>query len=324
MAGSGNMIEETPREDELFEEALDLIIRLQGDPSNPVARELVQRWRARGPEYEAAWAEVADIHGMAGKVLDDRRKAEQGKAAVTRRGVIIGAAGLAVLGGGALFGRDMLIRSQADYLTSTAELRSVTLPDGTVVTLGPDSAVRSRFTPERRRVELIEGMAFFEVTKNATRPFQAVVNNVTATVLGTAFDLSRDGGVVSVGVDHGLVEIAAPDAAMDGNERLAAGDWLSIDERTRAVDRGRRDAGQVASWRDGMIIADGETVAAVVARIARWQPGRVVIADPALGARRISGVFNLDRPIAALEAVIHPHGGKVRQISPWLTIISPI
>ncbi len=70
-----HMTDETSHDDKLFEEALDLIIRVQGDPSNPVARELVQRWRARSAEHEAAWAEVAEIHGMAGQVLEDRRKA---------------------------------------------------------------------------------------------------------------------------------------------------------------------------------------------------------------------------------------------------------
>jgi transmembrane sensor len=35
-------------------------------------------------------------------------------------------------------------------------------------------------------------------------------------------------------------------------------------------------------------------------------------------------VFDLNQPIAALEAVVEPYGGKVRQISPWLTVISSI
>jgi transmembrane sensor len=175
-----------------------------------------------------------------------------------------------------------------------------------------------------RRVELLAGMAFFEVAKEVGRPFRSEVDDLTATALGTAFDLSRDAQVVSVAIDHGLVEVSLAGGAGMPAERLAEGDWLTLDERTRAIGRGRRASDQIAAWRDGMIVADRETVAAVVARIARWQPGRIVIADPRFGALRISGVFDAHVPTMALEAVVQPHGGKVWRISPWLTVISPV
>lgn len=319
------MTEEEPHDDKLFEEALDLIIRLQGNPANPVARELVQRWRARGPEHEAAWSEVAEIHGMAGQVLEDRRKAAQETKAVSRRTVITGGvAGLAVLGAGALYGPDVLVRLRADYKTTTAEVRNVVLSDDTVVTLGPDSAIQTDFMPSLRRVRLLSGMAFFDVAKDAARPFQAAVADVTATALGTAFDVSSDAGFIGVSVHDGVVEVAAPDSPLALGEKLAQGEWLALDGKTHVVERGHRERSQIAAWRDGIIVSERETISSVVARIARWQPGRIVFADPRFGAERISGVFDLHDPITALEAVVHPYGGKVRQLSPWLTIISPI
>ncbi|QKC95905.1 FecR family protein [Mesorhizobium sp. NZP2298] len=319
------MIEDISDDDRLFEEAADLVIRLQNEPANPVARELIQNWRARGPAHEAAWAEVAEIHGMAGKVFEVRRKAASSVEGVSRRKVILtGLAGLAALGSGALYGPDLLIRLKADQITSTAELRRVTLSDGSVVTLGPNSAMRSALTPDLRRVELLAGMAFFEVAADAARPFQVQMETLTSTALGTAFDVSRDAGLLTVSVAHGLVEVAMPASPLARTQRLSGGEWLALDDSTLAVERGTRDAGQIAAWRDGLIVAERETVASVVARIARWQAGRVVIADSGLGAGRISGVFDLGNPLAALEAVVQPHNGKVRRISPWLTVISSI
>jgi transmembrane sensor len=35
-------------------------------------------------------------------------------------------------------------------------------------------------------------------------------------------------------------------------------------------------------------------------------------------------VFDSRDPITALEAVVHPHGGRVRRITPWLTVVAPI
>ncbi len=315
--------EDTPDGERLFEEALDLVIRLQDDPASPVARELVQRWRARSPAHEAAWAEVAEIHGMAGKILGDRTRAARSRRGVSRRRAILGGTvALAAVGAGALYGPALLLRARADRVTATAELRRMTLPDGSVVTLGPESALRLGFSATARRVELLAGMAFFEVVSDPARPFQTVLDELVASAQAAAFDVSRDAGYVTVAVDRGVVEVAAPAPAR--RERLAAGEWLTLDESARTIVRGKRDAAQIGAWREGMIVAERETIDAVVARISRWQSGRVVMADPRFGHRRISGVFDVKDPVAALAAVVDPHGGKVRQLSPWLTVISPI
>ncbi|GGE52035.1 iron dicitrate transporter FecR [Agaricicola taiwanensis] len=317
-------VEDPSADDRLFEEALELIVRLQKDPANPVARDLVRCWRARGPEHEAAWAEVAEIHGLAGKVLTDRRASAEGQG-LTRRRVLAGGTAAALAAGlGALMGPDLLIRARSSHITATAEVRRVPLADGTIATLGPDSALRSDMTGGGRHVELLAGMAFFAVAPDPARPFRAHAGGLTAIALGTAFDISTDGGTLSLSVDHGLVEARMPGSALATGERLRPGDWLTLGEDGQDLARGRREPGQIAAWRDGMIIAERDTVASTVARIARWQRGRVVIADGALGQKRISGVFDPTQSIAALQAVVQPHGGKVRQISPWLTVVSSI
>ncbi len=69
------MDDELSKSEKLFEEALDIVIRIQDDPDNPVAQELVNRWRARGPEHETARREAMEIYGMTGKVMHDQRRA---------------------------------------------------------------------------------------------------------------------------------------------------------------------------------------------------------------------------------------------------------
>ncbi|MDH4989623.1 hypothetical protein QEZ48_02100 [Aquamicrobium lusatiense] len=41
------MAEEMSDDDRLFEEAIDLVVRLQANPANRVALDLVRRWRAQ-------------------------------------------------------------------------------------------------------------------------------------------------------------------------------------------------------------------------------------------------------------------------------------
>lgn len=216
------------------------------------------------------------------------------------------------------------MEARADYLTSTAELKRIQLPDGSMVTLGPDSAIAIDFGDDRRNIDLLAGMAYFEVMEDPARPFVVGSGGLSATALGTAFDVSNDAGVVSVSVDHGLVEARAPSLSFSGAERLGAGEWLTFDLSSHSLNRGDREAFQIAAWRTGMIVAEKETVSALVARISRWQEGQVVIADPFLGSRIVSGVFDLGDPLRALEAVVRPFGAKVRKITPFMTVISPV
>lgn len=317
-----------PQDRRLFREAADLAIRLQSDPANPVSVETVRLWAARSPQHAAVWARVAEIHGMAGKILADERKTgrkAEGSTRITRRTLLVaGAAGLGAAGVGSLTVPHAILLARADHATSTAEIRRVGLPDGSVMTLGPDSAAAIGFTTAQRRIELLAGMAYFEVAAEAARPFAVSSGPVTATALGTAFDVSNDAGFVSVSVERGAVEARAPVSLSGEGRLLGPGEWIILDPSSHEVTHGTREAFQIAAWRGGMIVADRETVAAMVAKIARWLPGRVVVADPYLGARRVSGVFDIGDPLRALEAVARPFGARVRAFGPLMTVISPI
>ena len=308
----------------LFREAADLAIRLQSDPANPVSVQMVRTWVARSPAHAATWARVAEIHGMTGKILSEQHKAGVNAGLSRRNFVIGGAIGLGVIGAGSIALPGALLRMRADYITKTAEIRRIGLSDGSAMTLGPDSAAAIAYRDQRRTIELLAGMAYFEVTKDPARPFSVLTGPVTATAIGTAFDVSSDAGFVSVSVEHGIVEARAPGSDMSLGEQLGAGDWVTLDPSAGHVVRGTREAAQIAAWRGGMIVAERETVAAMVAKISRWIPGRVVVADPFLGSRVVSGVFDLADPVRALEAVARPFGAKVREIGGLMTIVSPV
>lgn len=314
-----------PTEDELFEEAMTLVIRLQHDPGNPAALQAVQRWRARSQDHERVWQEVAEIHGMAGKVLNEQRGvARRAKLGLTRRNLVIGA----TLGLGAYVAADtvipkLMLAARADQTTDKGEIRSVRLPDGSMVTMGPESAIALAFSENSRRVDLLEGMSYFDIV-DERRPFEARVDDVSAKTSGAAFEISNDGGYLAIGVGRGKTEVSLPRAAFSLDETVGAGGWLGIQEDRRVIDRGSRSPSQIGAWRDGMIVADNETVTAVIARIARWQRGRIVMVGATFGSRRVSGIYDLNHPVAAVEAVVEPFGGVVRQISSFLTVISPV
>ncbi|WP_421566751.1 FecR family protein [Ochrobactrum sp. EDr1-4] len=313
---------EVSEERRLFREAADLVIRLQNDAANPVSVDIVRSWISRSPAHEDAWRRVATLHGMTGKILTDRQRAKTGP---NRRSFMAGGLVALTVGGiGSLTLPGLILKAQADHLTSVGEIKTVPLSDGSVVTLGPDSAIGVDYTEKLRGISLLAGMAYFEVVPDNARPFMVESASFKAKTQAAAFDFSNDADVISVSVDQGLIDITAPGFPADGIKQLGAGEWLQFDPNNSTLNRGNLENAQVAAWRKGMIVAEKETVAALVAKIARWQSGKVIIADRSLGSKIVSGVFDLNDPVRALEAVVRPFGAKLRQVAPFLTVISSV
>jgi transmembrane sensor len=320
------MTETMPDQQRLLDEAIDLIIRQQNDPENPISEELIRAWRGRSRQHEDIWARVSRVHGASGTILHEKRRIERsGSLGLTRRNLMAG--GLTILGlGSASYSLvpGMLVKARADHMTDKGEIRRMILPEGSIATLGPESAIALNFGTERREIELLAGMCFFEVTSELDRPFSVTCGDLRATALGTAFDVSNDNDSVTVTVDHGLVDVQASNALLRAGIQLEEGQWLTMDAGSGRIDHGRKESGQIATWRDNLIIAEEERVDALVTRIGRWLPGRIVMADPSVGTQRVSGIFVLTDPLRTLEAVVHPTGSRVRQVTSFVTVISPL
>jgi transmembrane sensor len=87
-------------------------------------------------------------------------------------------------------------------------VKQVRLEDGSVVILQPNAniAFPKHFYKDKREVYL-EGEAFFEVAKNAARPFFVYNNNLVAEVLGTSFNVKIINNKIEVAVKTGRVAV---------------------------------------------------------------------------------------------------------------------
>lgn len=159
------MAKTEPEEDRLFDEAEDLLIYIQTDPDNPIPLEMAKRWLARGAAHERVWVAALQIHGWRqgacrllpsgaqGRLYDFAPNTHGWRAFERSRP------------GGwyDLPGPRLVLRARADELTGTGEVRRIELADGSIITLGPDSAFKHVFTAAYRHIELLQGMAFFEI-----------------------------------------------------------------------------------------------------------------------------------------------------------------
>lgn len=307
-------------------EAAYWLVALEEEPENAELRARFEAWRAARPENAEAWSSTGDVYDLIGSpqyvahraarsagsnVVPLRRRAKRRFRALAALAV---AACVAFAAAPAL-----MLRWQADYLTATAESRAVTLPDGSTATLAPGSALDVQYAEGERSVRLLKGEALFEVQPNPQRPFVVKANGVETTVLGTVFDvrLLEEGALVSV--RDGQVRVDDP--ATSASQRLASGDWVRMDRRS-AVRRGEIAPSDVAAWRGGRIVAQDLAIGDIVEELRRSYDGAIVLASDSLGRERVTGVYDLGDPVAALRAAAGVHGGRVHRLSPWLIVVT--
>lgn len=331
-------IEEAGRRPSAFElnEASNWLLRLRGAPDDAALRLAFQAWLRRSPQHEQAyrrverawtllgrlppvfepvWRDADDVEVLRRPVQDPRSRARR-RIAISFLGV---AAASIVVAWAVLPG--LLVAFGADYATGTAESRHLSLPDGSQVVLGADSAIDIDLRSADRKVVLLEGEAYFDVAPDPTRPFHVVVGALRITVVGTRFDAALTSSETRIDLASGTIEISGGRSRREPTT-MAAGDRLVLDRATEAVTRSIVDVGDVGAWRRGQLFVENATIGSVVETIQRHHDAFVAIPDPGLSRLRVTGLYDLRDPDRALSALVEPHGGHVRSLSPYLRVLS--
>lgn len=298
-------------DERLFGEAINLAIRLQSGVS-AVAGDEIRAWRSRSPAHERIWAEVAEIQGLAGAVLQpDGPPARPDRRRVL--GLVLAATAAGALG--TQFAPGLVTAARADHRTGTAEQRRLWLGEGSSALLGPDSAV---IQDGPRSLRLLSGMILCDIAPDPV-PFRLTVDQLSLIADPASFCVSRERAGISVTPEAGRLLLAP---AQGAELVLTPGLRRRLDGQGGVLAEAPSPPGEAMGWSAERLVTRAEPVAVLVEQIARWLPGRVVLADSALGALQVGGTFDLRDPEAALQAVVLPHGGRVRRLGPWLRVVS--
>lgn len=270
----------------------------------------LQRWLAQDPRRHglllrthALWQtpEIAPQEAPSQQIEADDDVFTERPSLWRRRGVLGGlvAASAAGVVGALLFpGRGVA------YVTKVGEIRRVPLVDGSVMTINSGSTLQVRMAKRAREVELAEGEAWFEVAKDAARPFVVAAGKVRAQAVGTAFSVRKRDNGVEVLVTEGVVETWS-DEDETQRVRLGAGQSALINEhaivhyeatKASSVDR-------ALAWRGGMIDLNGTSLADAAEEFNRYNERQIVISDPDAAGERFDGLFRINDPEAFAEAV---------------------
>jgi ferric-dicitrate binding protein FerR (iron transport regulator) len=165
-------------------------------------------------------------------------------------------------------------RSLAFNTLSTAkgEQYSVTLSDGTKVWLNAASILRFpiQFTGEDRRVE-VTGEAYFEVARDASKPFFISSGDMHVQVLGTSFNINAY-------ANEPIVRTTLLEGAVRINHRVD----LSPHQQSR-IEKGGDikvlkdiDVDEVVAWKNGAFSFNNADITTVMRQLERWYDIEVV------------------------------------------------
>jgi transmembrane sensor len=230
---------------------------------------------------------------------------DQEKPSPSRRGLIgIGATAAATVGAAAVLLRDKL-GPLTDYRTRKGEIRVIPLADGSDLTLNTASEVTVRYSDSRRDIRLVNGEALFNVAKNPERPFVVQIDDMQVRAVGTSFTVGRRAdGSLRVMVREGVVEVTRA-GADHAPVRLVANTKLiaSAGAPPKAAAIPPAEVTRDLAWREGMIAFENTSLADAAAEFARFSDTRIVIDDPEVSIRTVSGLFSANNPVGFASAV---------------------
>ncbi|MCK9563800.1 MAG: FecR domain-containing protein, partial [Bacteroidales bacterium] len=225
------------------------------------------------------------------------------------------------------------------YTTAVGETKTLTLVDGSTVTLNTDTQLEVDYSDAMRRLVLTRGEAEFQVEKDAHRPFVIFVGAGSVKAVGTAFNVRYSLNTVDVLVTEGTVEVRSPaantvlaegqsDTDMEMEMALAqvsasAGEAVNFDDIIRSVKQlEKEEIDRKLAWKDGLLIFDNDRLEDVVEQVTRYTDTKIIINDPSIENIAVGGYFRTGEINGMLFALETSFDIEVTRVSSKLVLLS--
>ncbi len=330
---------------QIYSEASEWLVAFRTGDIDPAGRRAFAYWLRTSPEHVRAYLELAVIWNE-GSGLDPERKfddetlagtalaegnilsLDRPSAAPSRHVPGPGRAGTRLFAIAAsvfvaVVGAGVWLWIQRDlYTTDIGEQRSVTLADGSHIELNVRSRIRIHFTATERRIDLLDGQAYFHVAKDRARPFIVTTDGTSVRAVGTQFDVYRKKNGTTVTVLEGTVAVLSsslplrnspetrrPGTAATRNSAesietaellLAAGEQAVITAQV-TEQPAKPDIAAVTAWTRKSLVFQSAPLIEVAEEFNRYNRRPLVVQSPEIHDFQISGIFSSADPSALLR-----------------------
>ncbi|TCC99293.1 FecR family protein [Pedobacter hiemivivus] len=185
----------------------------------------------------------------------------------------------------------------------------VNLPDGTRVWLNAESVIKfpiSFVDLKERRVEL-QGEAYFEVEKDATKPFFVSTDKQEVRVLGTHFNISSYKNELDTKTTllEGSVKVRLLNTKRVSQKVLKPGDQSQIRATSAQINVVTVDPQSEIAWKNGRFFFENEPIEDIMKQIKRWYDVDVEYEDNMAGKTiwgSVTRYGNVSKVLSVLES----------------------
>lgn len=284
--------------------AADWLARRDGERWSETEQRALDAWIAESIAHRVAWLRLASawrrserlgaLHTPQAPVAARARE----RSWLPRFSVQRMAAGvlIAVAGAGWLaWNLAQEARGDGHYATAVGARQSVTLRDGSVLTLNTATQLRTAVNENGRKVWLDDGEAYFDIAHDKAHPFVVIAGHRRITVLGTRFLVRRQGDQVKLTVEEGRVQVASTLDEKGGEPTVLTHNQSAVASTSSVLvmSKSAKQVNDELSWRQGRLVFDQTTLGEAATQFNRYNTRKLVISDPAVQGIRIGGSFDV-------------------------------
>jgi transmembrane sensor len=308
----------------LFREAAQLLTRLNSGHATEADHAEFARWQSQSDAHRhiGALAQQLRRHFEAVPAGLSRTLRHETKISGSRRRAVKTLSLLAVAGPTAwLVSRMPWDAWNAGYRTATGAQRDVQLADGTHVIMNTASAMDVAADTFNQRLMLREGeiMVVQALGKPATPGSAPALSVQTAEgsveAVGAKFSVRQLQGFTKVAAFTGDVTMSPLSGP---RSRLLQGQRSSFTREAASVPQSVNE--RDALWARGLIFADNMRLADLLAELSRYHSGLLRWTDE-VADLRVSGLYQLSNPDAALALLERSYPVHVQSITPYWTVV---
>ncbi len=294
MKGIGQPREEPVPSEEARAEAAAWIAQLHDERRSPDLEARVHAWLGESEDHRRAFNRMTYVWERTGQI--QMRARGRTSATMMARRPRITPSTVTLAAALTLAGIILAYYWRNNAVVTAVGQRQVRLlRDGTRVVLNTDTRIEVNYDERARRVRLIRGEAWFDVSKRPAWPFIVSVDGQEIRALGTSFIVRHDDiQDLSVTLVEGRISVAPiarnDEAPPKDPQILAPGQRLIISQNhTPAVDR--PELSRITAWERGRVEFEDTPLGDAVSEMNRYSTSHVTVADAAVARLRIGGVF---------------------------------
>jgi transmembrane sensor len=192
-------------------------------------------------------------------------------------------------------------QSELVYQTGFGETQKIALPDGSEITLSPQSKITYKLNNQERQAWL-EGDALFKINKvlnnsksGAYQPFIVYTKHLKVKVLGTEFNIKSSQKQTKVVLHSGKVELYLNDKPQALAYVMTPGEQAAYAPNQSELTLNTLASEKLDAWKQNKLIFDELTLQEIAAIIQEKYGLEMVFEDPTLAQKKFVGAIPSDK-----------------------------